>query len=138
MKNLLAVIVTAGFMFGIPSSLAEVDGEKLMKQTCLSCHNFDSASRPKTGPNLGGVAGSKAGTQENFKRGTKTAYSTGMQKIAETGLVWTDENLKAYLTNPSGFLKEKSGDSSARSTMVFRKLSDEEVAAIVEHLKTLQ
>ncbi len=133
MKYVLSIIASLGLLSTLPSSMGEPDGAKLMKQTCFSCHNFDDAPRTKTGPNLFGVAGSKAGTQENFTR-----YSKDMKKIAESELVWTDENLTAYISDPTSFLREKSGNEKARSTMVFRKLSDEDVAAIVEHLKTLK
>jgi cytochrome c len=133
MKRVLGLLALAGLMFGMPSALAQADGEKLMKQVCMSCHNFDSASRPKTGPNLGGVTGTQAGIQANFTR-----YSKDMKAISESGLTWTDENLTGYLTDPTGFLREKSGNEKARSTMVFRKLSDEDVAAIIAHMKTLK
>lgn len=138
MKYVMSSFVAIGLLASAATATAEVDGKKLTKQACFSCHNFDDAPRVKTGPNLFGVAGSKAGTQANFKRGTKTAYSKGMQKIAETGLVWTDENLKAYLADPKGFLQEKSGDPAARSAMVIPKFTDEQITAIVEELKTFK
>lgn len=51
----------------------------------------------KVGPNLWGVIGSNAGARE-----TGFKYS---KAVAESGLVWTDENLDQYLANPREFIK---------------------------------
>lgn len=35
-------------------------------------------------------------------------------------MVWTEEELVAYVTDPTAWVKEKSGDDSARSKMTFK------------------
>jgi cytochrome c len=67
-------------------------GENIFKR-CAACHNA-TTDKNKIGPTLKGVVGRKAGSIEGFK------YSKAMQQKAEEGLVWTKENLDAYLENP--------------------------------------
>lgn len=58
--------------------------------SCVSCHSLKEGGR-SSGPNLHGIVGKTAGTQQGF------AYSKGMK---ESGLVWTKENLDAFLASP--------------------------------------
>ncbi|MAI90328.1 cytochrome c family protein [Ponticaulis sp.] len=62
---------------------------------CSTCHSFGAGEAPKTGPNLYGVFGRTAGTSEGF------TYSTAMQN---SGIVWSDETLSAYLENPRAYI----------------------------------
>ena len=75
---------------------------------------FVTSSGGKTGPNLYGVVGRPAGSQEDYK------YSDALLKLKETGEVWTVEDLAAYITDPNKFVQEKTGDSSARTKMTFK------------------
>ncbi|RMD49688.1 MAG: MFS transporter [Alphaproteobacteria bacterium] len=72
-------------------------GEKVFKK-CKSCHAVGEGARNKTGPQLNGVIGRKAASVEGFK------YSAAMKAKAAEGLVWTEENLKAFLTKPKAFV----------------------------------
>jgi len=69
-------------------------GRKLYKR-CVTCHTLEEGGKHKVGPNLYAVFGATAGTKEGFK------YSSVM---AESGLVWTDENLNGYIENPAKFM----------------------------------
>ncbi|WP_417718769.1 c-type cytochrome [Salipiger sp.] len=94
-------------------------GEKAFKK-CLSCHAVVAEDGTvvvkggKTGPNLYGVLGRPAAAEDGYR------YKAGILEAAEKGLVWDEANFVAYLQDPSGFLKEFTGDSGARSGMSFR------------------
>jgi len=100
---------------------------------CKSCHSIASADEVivkggKTGPNLYGVVGKAAGSQEGFK------YSASLIAAGEAGLVWTEETLVSFIADPTGFLKEETGDSSARSKMTFKLKDGEDVIAYLASL----
>ncbi|QPH52751.1 c-type cytochrome [Pontivivens ytuae] len=99
---------------------------------CQSCHQVTApdgtniVGRGRTGPNLYGIIGRQAGTVEGFD------YGDGLVAAGEAGLVWTEENLAAYITNPTDYIQEFLGDDSTRSRMSFRARSGQaEVAAFL-------
>lgn len=63
-------------------------GEKLFSR-CIACHSTNGDR--KIGPSLAGVVGRKAGTFEN------TRFS---QALTTSNIVWTDETLQEYLSDP--------------------------------------
>lgn len=63
---------------------------------CAVCHTVKQGEANRIGPNLFGVAGATAGQVEGF------AYSKAMK---ESGIVWTDEELDAFLANPPAYLR---------------------------------
>ena len=58
---------------------------------CVTCHTFEKGGPSRNGPNLYGVAGKPAATASSFR------YSSALQK---SGIVWSDEQLDAYLASP--------------------------------------
>ena len=71
-------------------------GQKVFSDKCERCHDIGTISQRKAyGPNLFGVVGRKAGTLEAF------AYSKALR---ESGLVWTEEQLRAWMANNTGLL----------------------------------
>ena len=71
-------------------------GEEIFKTVCAACHVAErNASRAdlatRTGPNLWGVIGRKAGSYKGY------AYSYAMRT---SGIVWTDQQLGRYLAAP--------------------------------------
>jgi cytochrome c len=95
-------------------------GESNFRQ-CTSCHGIASPDGEvthrvaPTGPNLWGVAGRVAGAYDGYSR-----YSSAMQAAGEAGITWTEENFVAYVTDPTGYLREVTGDARARSNMNHR------------------
>ncbi|MAP96235.1 MAG: cytochrome C [Ponticaulis sp.] len=86
---------------------------------CQTCHvvkdgegNLLAGAAGMVGPNLYGIAGQPAGSVENFGR-----YSPAMMAAKDQGLVWTEENLVAYIASPNAFLADFIGDTGIRGSM---------------------
>jgi cytochrome c len=95
-----AALVSAAAYAGPPA--AEDDpaiiaaGQKEFQNRCERCHDDGTATdRRAYGPSLKGVVGRKAGSIDGF------AYSKALK---ESGLVWTDEQIRAWMSNNTGLL----------------------------------
>ncbi|MDO5632194.1 MAG: cytochrome C [Paracoccus sp. (in: a-proteobacteria)] len=94
-------------------------GENEFKK-CRACHMIrddagtDIVKGGTTGPNLYGIVGRKAGSEEGFK------YSDALIKLGEAGEVWTQEDLIGYITDPNKYTEEKVGDPSLKTKMTFK------------------
>lgn len=124
MKLSSKVVIAAAFVtMGTMPALAEGDaaaGEKVFKK-CAACHVVDS-DKKKVGPSLQNVIGRAAGTMEGFK------YSKVMVEAGEGGLVWSEEEIAAYLANPKGYMKG--------NKMSFAGLKKEDdIANVIAYLK---
>ncbi len=98
-------------------------GKKVFNK-CKACH-FADKEKNKVGPYLKGVVGRKAAAVEGFK------YSEAMKAKAAEGLVWTEENLKAYLAAPKKFVPG--------NKMAFVGLKkDKDIADVIAYLKSNQ
>jgi len=87
---------------------------------CRSCHMVVSPAGEtlerggRVGPNLYGIAGRQAGTVDGFR------YSGPLVAAGQAGLVWTVEDFVAYVADPTGFMRQVTGDASVRSPMNFQ------------------
>ncbi|MEE9428233.1 MAG: c-type cytochrome [Paracoccaceae bacterium] len=126
----LVTLTFASFLTLTTPVLAAGDiaaGEKAFKK-CKACHTITNGDEVifkggKTGPNLYGIVGRAAGS-EDFK------YSKSMLAAGETGLIWDEEAIASYIADPSAYLKEITGDSKAKSKMTFKaKKNTEDLAA---------
>ncbi|MDW4499409.1 c-type cytochrome [Sulfitobacter sp. D35] len=109
-------------------------GEKDFRQ-CAACHMIESpdeviAKGGKVGPNLYGVIGRAAGS-EDF------AYSDLMLAAGENGLVWDEESFTAYTQDPTAFLREYTGESSGRGKMTYKLRKEEQAANIWAYLASV-
>jgi cytochrome c len=68
-------------------------GQRVFNQ-CRACHAIVATGRNSVGPNLFGIWDRAAGAVEGFR------YSAPMRERAAAGLVWNEENLRAYITDP--------------------------------------
>ncbi len=99
-------------------------GKKIFKK-CKSCHQIGTKAKNKTGPILTGIIGSPAGAVDGFK------YSKSMKAAAEGGLVWTEEQIAAFLAKPKAYLK-----GTKMSFAGLKKEQDQ--LAIIEYLKSVE
>lgn len=136
--KLLAAVAAAIALAGAAHAGDAAAGEKVVKK-CKACHSIVDADGNailkggKVGPNLFGVIGRQAGSYEGYK------YSSAMIAAGEGGLVWTEEELAKFVADPSGYLKEVTGDSAAKSKMTFKlKKGGEDVAAYLAQFGTAQ
>lgn len=114
----LPIVVAAMVSLATPAfSEGDVaEGEKVFKK-CKSCHMIVADDETviqkggKTGPNLWGVIGRPAGSQEGFK------YGKSLAAAGEAGLVWDEEHFVTYVQDPAKFLKTYLDDKGAKSKM---------------------
>lgn len=134
MSRIAATLIAA--LIAAPA-LADGDAAKGEKEfnKCRSCHEVVSDSGDviqkggKTGPNLWGVAGRKAGSVEGF------SYGADLVAAGEAGLVWDEETFAAYTHDPTGFLKEHTGNSKAKAKMTFKlKSGGEDIYAYLSNV----
>ncbi len=97
-------------------------GEKVFKK-CSACHQVGEGAKNRTGPHLNGIFGRTAGSVDGFR------YSGAMTEAGEGGLVWTEETMAEFLTDPKAYIK--------RTKMSFVGLTKvEDIAAISAYLAT--
>jgi cytochrome c len=106
--------VAAVLSLGAAPALA-ADGQQLFNMQCKMCH-----SGGPMGPALTGVAGANIASKD-------FAYSPALKA---KGGAWTDANLDAFLKAPAQF--------APGTKMMMSVPSDENRAAIIQHLKTLK
>lgn len=110
-------------------------GEQVFKK-CMACHKVGPGAKNGVGPQQNGVVGRHAGTVEGYN------YSALNKAAGAAGLVWTEENLVAYLADPNAFLKKYltdngHADQAKGSTKMAYKLPNEtERQDVVAYLKT--
>ena len=123
MKSTLPALLILS-AFAAPA-LAEGDadaGEKVFRK-CKACHQVGADAQSRTGPVLNGIVGAPAGAVEDF------SYSSALEDAAADGLVWTEDNLAAFLAKPREFMKG--------TRMSFAGLRrDTEIADVIAYLTT--
>lgn len=101
----------------VPAAAAEDNTEAGARafEVCSACHSL----RPDvnmTGPSLAGVWGRKAGSLASFPR-----YSVA---LANSGIVWNEQALDAWLADPAGFIPHNLmtirgiGDAGTRADII--------------------
>jgi len=126
--GLLTVLALAGFAGSAVADGDAAKGKKVFGK-CRPCHRVgppDGKDRYRYGPELNGIVGRTAGSAEGFK-----FYSDAMMAKNAEGLVWTAENIDAYLADPKGFVPG--------NRMAFAGLKKEDDREnVIAYLKTFQ
>ncbi|WP_333816959.1 c-type cytochrome [Tabrizicola sp.] len=127
---LLALVLASPALAGDPAK-----GEETFKK-CKSCHSIIAPDGTavqkggKTGPNLYGVVGRAAASAPDFK------YGEGMLELNAKGVVWDEEQIAAYLADPTAWVKATTGDAAAKSKMSFKLPNEEDAANMAAYLAT--
>ena len=85
------------------SALAAGDaakGAEVFKSTCGICHQIGPGAKTLVGPELNGVVGRKAAST------SYPMYSDVMKTLGNFGVVWTEENLDTWITNPKAMIPD--------------------------------
>lgn len=137
MKNVLTLTATilafASPAFADSDSIGDPEAGAKDFRKCKACHTVNAPDGTvilkggKTGPNLYGVMGRIAGS-EDFK------YSPIMMAAGEAGLIWDVESLEAYLLDPNAYLAEVSGESGRSRMTKQRVKSAADIAAYLDSL----
>ena len=79
---------------------------------CIACHQVGPNAENRSGPQLNGIFGRRAGSVEAFR------YSNSMKRASADGLVWDYATLDAYIENPRALI--------SGTRMAFRGLKNEQ------------
>ena len=83
----------------------------------------------RVGPNLYGVAGRVPGSLPDYR------YSDVMVTYGETGVVWEEANMVPYLLDPTGHLREATGEDG-RGKMAYQVRDEQEAHDLWAYLAT--
>ncbi len=124
MKTMMIVFVVATVAAFLPT-LAFAEGDAVAGKTvfnkCKACHDAVAETK-KIGPHLVAIVGRAAASIEGF------TYSDAMKAKGVEGLMWTEENIAAYLKAPKEFVPG--------NKMPFAGLKDDtETANLIAYLK---
>lgn len=126
MKRLVLAALTGLVMTGTahaedyaPGDAAK--GENVFRK-CAACHAVGEGARNKVGPQLNGIVGRQMGGVEGYR------YSKTLTAKAEEVGTWEEEELFAYLADPSGFL-------GGRGKMANKYPKADERANVIAYLK---
>ena len=134
-KTVLAALAVMALAAPALAAGDAAKGEAEFKK-CKACHAIIAADGTeivkggKTGPNLFGVIGRPIGSESGF-----AGYSDALKSIGAAGRVWDEAALAAFVSNPSAWVQEASGDAAAKSKMTFKLAKGgEDVAAYLSSL----
>lgn len=115
---LILMLALPGIAWSAPGDAAA--GKRAFAR-CASCHQLGPAARGAFGPQLNGIVGRKAGATADF------SYSPAMK---QSGIVWTEQKLAAFLKSPSEVVPG--------NQMRFWGIGDEQqIANLLAYLRTV-
>lgn len=95
-------VISAACLMIVPivaSAEGDPDAGAKVFRKCKACHAVGEGAENKVGPALNGIVGRQAATVADF------GYSPALIELSEGGLVWTPEELDAFLTKPRDYAK---------------------------------
>lgn len=138
MNRLLMLVAATALLPAAAFADGDAEKGKALFNKCQTCHVVVNPAGEtlagrvaKTGPNLYNVVGQPAGGMEGFR------YGNGITEARDKGLIWDEDNFVAYLANPTGFLREFTGDKSVRGNMSFQVKKEDEAKDLYAFLLSL-
>ncbi len=136
MKTKLTALALLSTIIAAPAFAAgDAEAGAKVFNKCQTCHVVANEAgetlagkNAKTGPNLYGIIGRAAGTYPDFK------YGESIVALGASGFTWTEADLVTYVADPAKFLKDKLGDTKAKSKMVFKLNNETEAANVAAFL----
>jgi len=116
----------------IPSFAQDIDAGKKVFKKCAACHKIGEGAKNGAGPQLNGIIGRVAGTADGFK------YGKDLVAAGEKGLVWTSEEIDAYITDPKKYLRAYLENPKAKAKMTFKLKKEDQRKDVVAYLASLQ
>ena len=121
--------ILAGLAVIALAAPAFADGDVAKGETqfnkCKACHSIikdDGTAIIKggmVGPNLYGVIGRVAASGHKAGSADAFGYGPGLLELGKTGMVWTQDLVAQYVTDPTAFVKAQTKDDAAKSNMAF-------------------
>jgi cytochrome c len=99
----------------------DLDGAKLFRNACQTCHSAKAGEAHRQGPNLFGIFERLSGQAPGFQ------YSAA---LSSANLVWTEENLERWLADPQGLIPG--------NVMAYVQRNPDRRKALIDYLKTLK
>ena len=116
-----AVVLAACDRQEPPSAPDPAAGRVAFRQ-CASCHQVGPSARAGFGPQLNGIVGRRAAATADYN------YSTALRN---SGIVWSDETLAAYIRNPDAAVP------GTKMRFLCLGCSDRTMADLMAYLRTL-
>ena len=120
---LMAASAASMTLAGWAAYAGDPEAGEVQWRQCRACHMITAPDGDviqrggRVGPNLYGIIGQQAGTVDGFR------YSDELVQAGNDGLVWDEGHFIAYVEDPTGFIREFTGDPRARSPMNFQMRS---------------
>ena len=105
-----------------------VEGEKVFKK-CKACHKLGEKAKNATGPVLNNIIGRMAGSFMGYK------YGKSMIQAGQNGLVWNEEEIFNYITNPKKYLRKVLDNKKAKAKMKFKLKKESDRKNVIAYLK---
>ena len=122
------LIIALASIFSLNTGQAYAALPSVVKSKCTVCHSFEKGAKHKTGPNLHGIVGKKAGTSEGYRYGAS---------LREASFIWTLDKLRLWLADSKKAIRELTHNPDAKTKMPVQRLSGAKLDAVIAYLESI-